>query len=89
MARFRIRGAARFTTPVPAALSSWQGAQAADRARATADVGHVASAELRGHRRVDLEVGAIRVQRVMERREAGVLVVRVGHAGRRQTPAVR
>jgi hypothetical protein len=62
--------------------------------RAAADgngawIEHVAGTELRGHRRIDLEVGVIRVQRVMERREARVLVVRVGHAGQRQTPAIR
>ena len=39
--------------------------------------------ELRGHPRVDLEVGAIRVQRVIDRRQARVLVVRVRHAGQR------
>jgi len=56
------------------------GKETGEHAGAAADVEHVAGAELRRHRRVDVEVAAVGVERVIQHRESRVFEVRIGHA---------
>jgi hypothetical protein len=64
--------------------------QAGERPRPAADVEHPPNAEPFGQLNVSVEIGAIRIQRIVELREAPIFEDRIGHmADRQKQDAIR